>query len=151
MNRADLGSGLFWAALAVYLCYAGWSLELGSVHDPGSGFMIFWVGVIMLLLALIVVVGAVRRRPGEGPQLAWGARWTKVVMVVVLLVAYAWALSWLGFIGTTFLLLIVLFKFVEPQRWSVAVGGAVASALIAYAVFHLWLGAQLPAGIFDLG
>jgi hypothetical protein len=33
----------------------------------------------------------------------------------------------------------------------VAVGGAVASALIAYAVFHLWLGAQLPAGIFDLG
>ncbi len=151
MNRADLGSGLFWAALAVYVCYAGFRLELGSVHDPGSGFMIFWVGVIMLLLALIVVVGAVRRRPGEGPQLAWGARWTKVVMVVVLLVAYAWALSWLGFIGTTFLLLIVLFKFVEPQRWSVAVGGAVASALIAYAVFHLWLGAQLPAGIFDLG
>ena len=151
MNRADLGSGLFWAALALYVCYAGFSLELGSVHDPGSGFMIFWVGVIMLLLALIVVVGALRRRPGEGPQLAWGARWTKVVMVVLLLVAYAWALSWLGFIGTTFLLLIVLFKFVEPQRWSVAVGGAVASALIAYAVFHLWLGAQLPAGIFELG
>jgi putative tricarboxylic transport membrane protein len=151
VNRADLGSGLFWAALALYVCYAGWSLELGSVHDPGSGFMIFWVGVIMLLLALIVVAGAVRRRPGEGPQLAWGARWKKVVMVVALLVGYAWALSWLGFIGTTFLLLIVLFKFVEPQRWSVAVGGAVASALIAYAVFHLWLGAQLPAGILDLG
>ncbi len=72
-------------------------------------------------------------------------------MVVAALVAYAWVLSWLGFIGTTVTLLVVLFKFVEPQRWSVALGGAVASALLAYAVFHLWLGAQLPRGVLELG
>jgi putative tricarboxylic transport membrane protein len=151
MNRADVASSLLWAGVGAYVCYAGWDLELGAVNDPGSGFMIFWVGVIMLLLAAIVFVGAVRRTPGTGPQMVWGHRWKKVVMVVAALVAYAWVLSWLGFIATTFILLVLLFKFVEPQRWTVAVGGAVASALLAYAVFHLWLGAQLPPGVFELG
>lgn len=151
MNRADVASSLLWAAVGAYVCYAGWELELGSVSDPGSGFMIFWVGVIMLVLAGIVFVGAVRRPPGTGPQMKWGDRWKKVLMVVAALVAYTWVLSWLGFIVTTFVLLVVLFKFVEPQRWSVAIGGAVASALIAYAVFHLWLGAPLPPGVFEIG
>ena len=151
MNRADVASSLVWLGVGAYVCYAGWELELGAVNDPGSGFMIFWVGVVMLLLASIVLVGALRRRPGMGPQMVWGDRWQKVVMVVAVLIAYAWVLTWLGFIGTTFVLLVVLFKFVEPQRWSVALGGAVASALIAYAVFHLWLGASLPPGVFELG
>jgi len=151
MNRADVASSLLWAGVGAYVCRAGWELELGAVNDPGSGFMIFWVGVVMLLLASIVFVGALRRQPGTGPQMSWGHRWKKVVMVVAVLVAYAWVLSWLGFIGTTVVLLVVLFKFVEPQRWTVAIGGAVASALLAYAVFHLWLGAQLPPGVFELG
>ena len=151
MNRADVASSLLWAGVGAYVCYAGWDLELGSVHDPGSGFMLFWVGVVILLLAAIVLVGAVRRKPDTGPHMVWSDRWKKVAMVVAALVAYAWVLSWLGFIGTTFVLLVVLFKFVEPQRWWVALGGAVASTLVAYAVFHLWLGAPLPPGVFELG
>jgi hypothetical protein len=35
---------------------------------------------------------------------------------------------------------------VEPQGWGLAIGGAVASTLVAYLVFGRWLGTQLPAG-----
>jgi len=150
VNRADIASSLFWGAVGAYVCSAGWALELGSVRDPGSGFLLFWIGVIMVGLSLGIFAGALRRRAGEGPQLAFGARWRRVVLVVAALFAYAWALGWLGFVATTVVLLVVLFKGVEPQRWSVALAGAVASALVAYAVFQLWLGAQLPAGVFEL-
>ncbi|MBI2316136.1 MAG: tripartite tricarboxylate transporter TctB family protein, partial [Betaproteobacteria bacterium] len=50
----------------------------------------------------------------------------------------------LGFVAATTLLLVFLFKVVEPQPWWIAVGGAVASTLVAWVVFHVWLGAQLP-------
>jgi uncharacterized BrkB/YihY/UPF0761 family membrane protein len=52
----------------------------------------------------------------------------------------------LGFILSTVLLLLFLFKAVEPQKWSWAVLGAVISTLTAYGVFQLWLGTQLPRG-----
>ncbi len=151
MNRADGASSLFWGAVGAWICYAGWGLELGSVRDPGSGFLLFWIGAIMVALSLGIFVGALGRRAAQGPQLAFGARWHKVVLVAAALFAYAWALGRLGFIATTFVLLVALFKGVEPQRWSVAIAGAGASALVAYLVFHVWLGAPLPAGVFEIG
>ena len=151
MKGADVGSSLVWLALGLYLTYAAWDLDLGTLHDPGSGFLLFWIGVIMVALSLGIFVGALRRPAGEGPQLVFGAHWHKVILVIAVLFAYAWALGWLGFVLTTFMLLVVLFKGVEPQRWSVALAGAVASALVAYLVFHVWLGAQLPTGVFEIG
>ena len=152
MNRADLASGLFWGAVGAYVCHAGWELELGSLHDPGSGFMLFWTGLVMVGLSLGILVNALRRgAAARGPRLEFGGRWPKVILAVVALVAYAWALPRLGFIVTTFVVLLVLFKGVEPQRWSVAIAGAVASALVAYLVFQVWLGAQLPAGVLGIG
>jgi hypothetical protein len=92
------------------------------------------------------------RAPARPARALWaGARWSRVVLVLAALTAYAWALPWLGFILTTSIVLVFLFKAVEPQRWSVAIGGALASALLAHLVFKVWLGAQLPAGLLGLG
>lgn len=151
MRRADLASSLFWMAMGGFVAWSGWDLELGTVSDPGSGFLLFWVGLIMAGLAAAVLVNAVRSRPGPARAPAGRGRWGKVALVLFSLVAYAWALPRLGFILTTAVVLVFLFKGVEPQRWSVAILGAVASALIAYLVFKVWLGAQLPAGFLELG
>jgi putative tricarboxylic transport membrane protein len=148
VRRRDVGSGLFWLAVGAFVAWSGWDLELGSVHDPGSGFMLFWVGLIIAgLSAAVVIAGA--RGTGEAP--AWAnARWSKVLLLLVSLAVYAWLLPRAGFIVTTTVVMLGLFKFVEPQRWSIAVAGAIASALIAYVVFKVWLGAQLPAGELGL-
>jgi putative tricarboxylic transport membrane protein len=151
VRRRDVGSGLFWLAVGAFVAWSGWDLELGSVNDPGSGFMLFWVGLIIAGLSAAVVVGGLR---GAGEAPAWAgadgtsarARWSKVLLLLVALAVYAWLLPRAGFIVTTTVVMVALFKFVEPQRWSVAIAGAIASALIAYVVFKVWLGAQLPAG-----
>jgi len=60
---------------------------------------------------------------------------------------YAIFLEILGFLMVTFLLLIFLFRGIEPQRWLVSVGGSALASLICYAIFELWLKTQLPKGI----
>jgi putative tricarboxylic transport membrane protein len=151
VKHADVVSALVWLAIGLGVVRAGYDLGLGSVRDPGSGFMLFWVGLVMAGLALAILIEALRR-PAAGPGAAVpGARHFKVAAVVAALVLYAWLLETLGFILTTTPILIFLFKAVEPQRWSVAIAGGIVSTLTAYLVFRVWLGAQLPVGVLGVG
>ena len=152
MKKKDILSSLFWMAVGLGVSYGGYDLELGSLREPGSGFVFFWVGLLMFGLSLGVCIQALRKEGAAGELKAlWaGVQWKKVAYVLAALVLYAWAFLSLGFIVCTILLLIFLFKVVEPQRWSVAVFGAVLSALSGYVVFNLWLGTQLPRGIMKI-
>ena len=151
MKPAEIAGSLVWVAVALWIVSAGYDLGLGGLREPGAGFVIFWAGVLMLGLALALLAHSFRAgRVADGARLM-GGRWGKVTAVVVILVLYAAALERLGFILTTALVLLLLFKAIEPQRWIVAIAGAVLSTLAAYVVFKEWLGAQLPAGFLGIG
>lgn len=139
-------------AVGVGICYGGVDLELGSLRDPGSGFMFFWVGVVMIGLSLSILIRATKKMAVAGElKILWTEiRWKKIVSVLAVLFLYAYAFSFLGFILSTILLLIFLFKSVEPQRWLWAILGAIISTLAAYGIFRLWLGSQLPKGLLGI-
>ena len=149
MRIKDIISSLFWAAMGIGICCGGYDLGLGSLNDPGGGFMFFWVGVIMFGLSCSIFIRAAKEKAvvGEVTSVWAGISLTKIAAVLVALFIYAYLLTPLGFIPTTILLLIFLFKAVEPQRWSWAIIGAVISTLVAYSVFQLWLQCQLPPGL----
>lgn len=152
MKSRDTISSLFWMAVGVGICYGGVDLELGSLRDPGSGFMFFWVGVVMIGLSLSILIRATKKMAVAGElKILWTEiRWKKIVSVLAVLFLYAYAFSFLGFILSTILLLIFLFKSVEPQRWLWAILGAIISTLAAYGIFRLWLGSQLPKGLLGI-
>ncbi|MGB9698977.1 MAG: tripartite tricarboxylate transporter TctB family protein [Thermodesulfobacteriota bacterium] len=153
MGNRDALSGLFWMAIGLGVCWGGVDLELGTLHDPGSGFIFFWVGIIMIGLAAAILIRGIREKSpaAELRTIFAHVQWKKVLFVLGALIAYALTFYHLGFVLTTIFFLIFLFKAIEPQRWSIAIGGAILSALTAYAVFHWWLGTQLPQGILPLG
>ena len=152
MRTADILAALFWLAVALGVVAAGWDLRLGTLSDPGSGFLLFWVGILMAALSAAVLAAAVCRPATESLRSLWsGVRWRHVPYVAALLALYAWLLPTLGFPLATVLLLLVLLKTIEPQGWGVAVGGALVSTAIAYLVFARWLGTQLPAGTLWAG
>jgi putative tricarboxylic transport membrane protein len=148
----DIISSLFWLAMGIGVCYGGYDLGLGSLHDPGGGFIFFWAGVIMAGLSIGVLVQSLRQKAEKGALRAlWaGIPWKKIVPVVAALFVYAYVFTPLGFILATVLLLIFLFKAVEPQRWSWAILGAVISTLAVYGVFRLLLNCQLPEGLLGI-
>jgi len=153
MKNRDLFSSLFWMVIGAGVSYGGYDLELGTLHDPGSGFIFFWVGLIMVGLSLSIFIRALKEKGKAGEmRLIWSeVQWKKIVSVLVALFLYGYFFQTLGFILSAALLLVFLFKAVEPQRWSVAILGAVVSSLVAYMVFQVWLGSQLPKGLLDIG
>ena len=151
--RADTATAILALAVAAYITYEGRDLGIGTTNNPGSGFILFWVGLAVAALSLALLVVSLRASADKttiGGPFATG-RWGKVLYVVVLLVAYTYALEFLGFIIATFVLLMLLFKTVEPQSWTVSVVGSALATGTAWLVFVAWLGTQLPAGLLGTG
>jgi len=147
MRTGESLAAAFWLAIALGVTWSGAELGLGTLSNPGSGSMIFWVGVVMTGLALATLVVAVRQPSAAGLGSLWqGTRWWLVPYVAVLLALYAWLMPMLGFIATTMLLLFILFMTIDRQGWIAPPLGAVLITAGVYIVFHRWLGTQLPAG-----
>ena len=148
MKNHDQQSSLVWLLLAVLICVESLRrLPLGSFNDPGPGFLPLLVGILLGVLSVICFLQA--RREGL-PSGAWFSRerWKNLAWVLAALLAYAAVLDLLGFLVSTFLLLVVLFRCgLEPQRWAWAIGGSAIASLSCYVVFELWLHTQLPPGI----
>jgi putative tricarboxylic transport membrane protein len=147
--RADTLTALLALGLSGFILLQGRELGLGRASDPGSGFILFWTGAIMTVLSGVLLVQSVLAKAAAGDRLGdpfAGLRWGKVLYVVGLMVLYATLVETFGFILTTFVLLLVLFKTVEPQSWLVSLVGSVLTTFGAWAVFVAWLGTQLPVG-----
>jgi putative tricarboxylic transport membrane protein len=148
MKRYDQISSLIWLGFALYICTESLRLPLGSWRDPGPGFLPLASGVFLGVLSGVSFFQA-RMRATDESRGGWYSpeRWKSLLLILAALFGYALVLDALGFLVSTFILLLVLFRFVEPQKWFVAIGGGVLASIICYAVFELWLKTQLPRGI----
>lgn len=146
LRRAEFWGGLFWLAFGAFVAWQGWLLELGTLREPGSGFVFFWLGLLIVAFALSIALKGVK---GEGPLLSdlWrDARWTKVLMVIGALVAYAFLFEHLGFVICSLALLLFLMTVVDPVplRLSLPIS-AIASFGVWYVLEKVLL-VQLPKG-----
>ncbi len=147
IRKADFWSGVAWLLAGLFVVWQGHVLGLGRVNDPGSGFAVFWIGILLSLFSLSVIVSSAR---GEGARLSqlWaGARWPRVLAVVVLLIAYGATFESLGFLISTTLLLLVLMLAVDRVAVPLAVAIAVGAPAGIWFVMTKWLKIQLPAGL----
>ena len=142
------GAGaLFWVTAGLLACFEAIQLGLGSVTEPGAGFIFFWSGLILAVLSLIVFADSLRT-PAETPREMRELNWTKITLVLLSLLLYAFFLERLGFVLTTFILVSFLLACVEGTNWFRSLGIACAAALASYAMFELWLKIRLPKGLF---
>ena len=138
---------VFWVAVAIVVCYGASRLGLGSISEPGSGFIFFWSGLLLAGLSLIVAAESLRV-PAEPPQKMGRMNWVKIGLVLLSLVLYAFCLERLGFMLTTFVVLSFLLGLTEGTNSGRSFGIAAAAALGSFAIFELWLKIRLPKGIF---
>jgi putative tricarboxylic transport membrane protein len=151
LNNSELWGGLIGLALGIFVIRSGIKLKLGSINDPGSGYVLFYTGILMCLFALTIMFAAVTE---GGPSFAsrWeGARWTRPLIVIACLIAFSLALEPLGFLLSAIPLMLLLLRAVDPVRWSLAVPIAVLIPLGAWWVLRHVLLIQLPSGIFGIG
>ncbi len=136
--------------LAIGLAIAASSLKLavGTFTKPGPGLYPFLIGLVITALSLVLLVSPVSQKSkGKSEAPILGGRWGKVPLVLGAVMFYALTLGFFGFPLTTFLFMVLVLKFIQPQRWAVVLGTALLSTSFSYLLFSVWLQIEFPKGI----
>lgn len=139
--RRDHWSALGLAVLALGYLLAGRRYPLDTLATPGPGIFPLAAGLALLALAVWQLVAAGR----SAPDPAGGAAVPRAPLIMsAVLVLYAAALPVLGFLLTSFALVIVAARLMGLDGWwrpaALALGVTAASRLL----FGTWLGVPLP-------
>ena len=151
MRRRELGAAAVLLAFGLLALTQARGLRFGSVVSPGPGFFPLCLAAAFSLVSLGLLVRALRA-PAGAPSPPSGADLAgrlKVLGTLIGLLVYALVLEPLGFLLATFALLLFFFTALQRQRWPVALGGSLATALLTYLVFKVWLGVNLPGGLWS--
>jgi hypothetical protein len=128
-------------ALAAVRRYEYWALE-----GPGSGFLPFWLGLAMAVLAALLLVTSTR---GRGPARAWlptGHGRQRLVVVIAATAVLIAVLPAIGMIVGIALFLVTILRFVERYSWRLTMSVAAATAAGCWLLFSYWLGVPFPTG-----
>jgi putative tricarboxylic transport membrane protein len=151
LDNSELWGGLIGLGLGGFVIWSGLKLKLGTINDPGSGYVLFYTGILMCVFAVTIIVAAITE---GGPTFAsrWqDTRWTKPLLVIACLTAFAFALDTLGFLLSAIPLMVLLMRVIDPVRWSLTIPIAVLTPLGVWWVLKRLLLIQLPSGIFEIG
>jgi len=151
MSRADRISGIFWLLFAILVCIESYRLGLGTLHQPGPGFLFFWASIALGIMDLVVLIRAWMDKKAAETKLTifGGQNVLKIILVLISVFLYAIFMETVGFILVTLLLFIFLLGFIEKKKWWFTLFVSVVVTVIAYLIFEVWLKSQLPRGLLD--
>lgn len=146
MNRHDKWSGAIGILIGLFFCISSIGHGLGQMHQPGPGFLPFLVGAVLVFLSAIIFLPSFTK--GTNVEKITGGlnKYRKGGLILLALVFYNMAISYIGFSLTTFLFIVFLMKVVETQKWTSTILTALCSAVGFYVVFQSWLMLDLPLG-----
>jgi putative tricarboxylic transport membrane protein len=151
VDNTAFWSGIAALALSVFVVWKALVLKLGTINDPGSGYVLFYAGLLMIAFSLIILFGAVK---DGGPTFLSHWRhvlWTKPLIVIALLVCFTLVFETAGFLVSTVVLLIALLRVIDPVPWPRAIPIAILVPFICWYVLQKVLLIQLPSGVLGIG
>ena len=151
MRRANIAVALNLIGLAGYLLFEGRALRFGTVRVPQTAFFPSVLAVLLLLFSVLALVQALRQtESARAPGKIAADGWFRIGATLATLIGFALVLEWLGFLLSTFLLMVLLLRAIEAPKWSKVLVVALATALASYGIFAWLLGVPLPAGVLGI-
>jgi putative tricarboxylic transport membrane protein len=150
MRRADQITGVVVLIFSLAVIEGARRMPPSGTFGPGAGFLPFWLGVAMGVLAIILLVNASREpvRASAGSPFPKGRAVVAILETVGALAVFILLLETLGFLVSIALLTAFLLRIVERVGWLTTVTVAVANSAGLYVVFQMLLGVSLPKNIF---
>ena len=147
MKAHHWAPSIFWILIGIYVVIHAYHLGLGRFRHPGPGFIFFLAAWLLIILGVVDLAGTLvgkSEKDKEGKSLWSDIRWPKILLVLIVLSSYAYFLSILGFFLSTFLVMVFLFKAVEPMKWWMAIMGSCITTGVAIGIFELLLDVPFP-------
>ena len=146
----QLGS-VFWLFLAICVCIESIRLGIGTLRNPGMGFMTFGASVFLGMFSIVVLLRTFLEKKEPRREIsASKALWPRVIWVTVTLLAYSQLMPLLGYLISTFLLMTFLFGIVRKTKWHWVFVSSFLTTFATYYLFSKWLNCQFPDGLFGL-
>ncbi len=124
-------------------------LGLGSIRRPGPGLLPLYTGVALSLVASFSLIRCFLAAKGEkDKEKFFGQSVGNVVIILIGLVAYVFLLPWLGYLISTFMLLMFLFRAGGFRKWGLILLLAFVATSATHLVFSSWLNLRFPKGFF---
>jgi putative tricarboxylic transport membrane protein len=140
----ELRSGLFFFGLSLLVLWESFRVELGTLKEPGSGFLSLFAGLGILALSLVLIIrGWGVREPGKPHS-------HRVTFAMISVFIYSFVLDSLGFILATFFLVAVLFRLGQPRSWWFLIGVSALVAFLSYLIFGVFLRVYFPQGLLGI-
>jgi len=149
MKTLDQTSSLFWLLVSILVFAESLRIGVGTVQNPGMGFMTFGASAILGILSLVVFLQAsLRKEDVRHKPLFAGTLWRRILFVLLALTVYARVMPVLGYLISTFVLMTLLFGILEKKRIKFVPLYALVATLFTHLVFSKWLNCQFPHGLF---
>ena len=146
MIKEQYLEAFIWLSLSIFLGITSIQLDLGTFRSPGPGFMPFMVALSLFSLSLILIL-QIALSPREGVAEKLGFR-VSALCIICYMVAYVLLFKKLGYLFSTFLLMIFVFRSMGTKRWLWALSESLLVTLLSYLFFGFILDLNLPAGFF---
>lgn len=147
MNKERAGSLLFLFA-GVYGVAFSTHLPMGKLNQPGPGVFPLAISILLIVTgAIIFVAGKNRAKVG---LVAGLKNQIKATLIVLFTCPFIIALEKSGYLITTCLYLLGLFRFVSGLKWWLSAILSAAVALGSWYLFGKILGINLPIGYWRL-
>jgi hypothetical protein len=154
MRRKEAIGSSFWIGVGLFFCVGALRYGLFDEGVPGPGLLPSIGGIALISLGIGVLIPALKKgtktKSAEKGFLPEKDSFRKLFLAVAALGAYGMALEYTGFLITTFLFMIFLLRFIEPQKWTVVLATSLLTAASSYLLFQFFLKVQLPKGIWGI-
>ena len=146
--------GLIWLLLGAGFCAGSFKLKIGTLQNPGAGFVPFLVGILLIGFGLIMFLStrwgpwarSERKETKNSGTRSFKDFFIPSVTLLILL-GYVLLLESLGFLLSSVIFLFLLFKISDPRKWLLPIALSVTTVIISYLLFSVWLKGQFPQGI----
>jgi putative tricarboxylic transport membrane protein len=146
----DRTSSMFFLAVSIIVIVGSIQLGLGTTHQPGPGFVTFGASGLLGILSLAAFLRTILKKGSGGEALFRGILWWRVLFSGLAILAFALVMPTLGYLTTSFLLMLFLYFMIHEQKWYWVIISSLLSSLASYYLFSKLLNCQFPDGLFGL-
>jgi putative tricarboxylic transport membrane protein len=148
--RAEKVTCLLLILFAVFIGFESIKYPLGTIDNPGPGFLPLLLGVAMTIMALSLTMRAWGNVNDKVHRPFWPEKGglPKVSLTFVVILLFTTLLEITGYMINIFFLFLILLRPIGRQKWTWSISISVAATLVSYLLFDKWLMIPLPRGIW---
>ncbi len=147
MGNSDRITSGVCLCLGLFIIFYSPIFEIGSLKNPGSGFMPFLSGIIICIFSLITLLRSSFIKGKTIDHLRNKIKIKPLILAISALILFPLLIKWAGFIISSFLLILITMRYTGAQTWKATILGAGLGSISSYLLFEMLLKSQLPKGI----